>query len=252
MKTGCYVVLSGLSAILIVGTMPPQFNQPWNDQSRAILIDPYEGNRIDWSLLGEDPRVVAIIHRATSGLKKDAKYSSRRTVAKANGYMWGSYHLGLPGDPIKQADFYLHTVEPSEGEVIALDIESLDPTRSITLPDAVKFLGRVHERIGRYPLVYANHEVTKAIAYQYADSTLFGATGLWYARFRKTIPDFPNGTWSTYTIWQFSSELNCRADAAALCLYRVPGTDFDMDVDVFNGSIDELRARWPNVMNAAR
>ena len=72
-------------------------------------------------------------------------------------------------------------------------------------------------------------------------------THLWYARFKATVTDFPKGIWDTYTLWQFSSEINCRADNRAVCLYTVPGTPYDMDVDVFNGTIDELRRNWPFV-----
>jgi hypothetical protein len=39
--------------------------------------------------------------------------------------------------------------------------------------------------------------------------------------------------------------MNCTAADRGACLYTVPGTEFDMDVDVFNGTIDELRKGWP-------
>jgi len=29
------------------------------------------------------------------------------------------------------------------------------------------------------------------------------------------------------------------------CLYTVPGTEYDMDVDVYDGTIEELRKKWP-------
>jgi lysozyme len=245
MKTLSPLIFILLLAELTASTS--QFNQPWNDTSNALLIDPYENNKIDWALLAKDPRVVAIIHRATTGLRQDSEYRSRKAIAKTRGYLWGSYHIGEPGDPIKQADVYLATIGACGGDVIALDIESLDPTRSITIADAIRFVERIHERTGRYPLIYANDDVTKALTKQYAGSTSLVGTGLWYARFRNNIPNFPTGVWSTYTFWQFSSEINCKRDAAESCLYRVSGTDTDMDVDVFYGSAHDLRAMWPNV-----
>jgi len=72
---------------------------------------------------------------------------------------------------------------------------------------------------------------------------LFARTHLWYARFKKSVTDFPAGTWKTYTLWQFSSEMNCLPADRTQCLYTVPGTEYDMDVDVFNGTIEELRLR---------
>jgi len=224
-----------------------EFNEPWKNVSRAIVIDPYEGNRIDWRSLSGDPRVIGIIHRASVGLRRDSQYMTRKTEAQSRGYKWGSYHLGLPGDPVAQADFYLDTVESSEDEVTALDIESLDLRRSMSLANSIKFLEHVRERTGRYPLLYANHEVTKEISQQYPGQSVFAFTGLWYARFKDTISDFPRRTWRTYTLWQFSSELNCHTDTDRNCPYRVPGTDSDMDVNVYNGSVDELRAQWPSI-----
>jgi hypothetical protein len=50
-------------------------------------------------------------------------------------------------------------------------------------------------------------------------------------------------TWATYTLWQFSSEIDCSAQGT--CLYNVPGTRFDMDVNVFFGTPEGLKAQWP-------
>ena len=62
---------------------------------------------IDWDKLATEKRVVAIIHRATIGDRVDKKYAERKIEAKKRGYKWGAYHFGKPGDPIKQADFFL-------------------------------------------------------------------------------------------------------------------------------------------------
>jgi len=62
-------------------------------------------------------------------------------------------------------------------------------------------------------------------------------TLLWYARFKSTIKDFPHGLWLTYTFWQFSSEI--------LAQKAVPRTKPDMNINVYNGSVADLRAKWP-------
>ncbi len=223
----------------------PEFNQPWNNPNIALAIDPFEGNAIDWDQLATDKRVVAIIHRATIGDRVDRKYAERKIEAKKRGYKWGAYHYGKPGDPIKQADFFLATVKPDEDDLIALDLESTDATKHMSFEEARIFINRIKEKTGRYPVVYANNLVTKAIAEQFGDYGLFANTHLWYARFKKTVTDFPAGTWKTYTLWQFSSEMNCSPADRAACLYTVPGTEYDMDVDVYNGTIEELRKKWP-------
>lgn len=68
---------------------------------------------------------------------------------------------------------------------------------------------------------------------------------MWYARFKPTVTDFPKGTWDSYTLWQFSSEINCKPGHRDSCLYTVPGTETDMDMNVFYGTVDELRKEWP-------
>ncbi len=223
----------------------PEFKEPWKNPNVAIAIDPFEGNDIDWEKLATDKRVVAIIHRATIGDRADRKYGERRDEAKKRGYKWGAYHFGKPGDPIKQADFFLDTVKPTADDLIALDLESTDGSKHMSFDDARVFIKRVKEKTGRYPLIYANNEVTKAIAEQFAADEIFSQTRLWYARFRRAVTDFPKGVWKTYVLWQFSSEQNCSPANRSACLYTVPGTEYDMDVDVFNGTIDELRSKWP-------
>jgi lysozyme len=223
----------------------PSFTEPWKNPNIALAIDPYERNDIDWDALATDKRVVAIIHRGTSGDRADRKYAERKIEAKKRGYKWGAYHLGKPGDPIKQADFFLDTVKPDKDDLLALDLESVDATKHMSFEDARRFIRRIKEKTGRYPVVYANNEVTKAISEQYADDDVFARTHLWYARFKRSVNDFPAGTWKTYTVWQFSSEQNCSPANRASCLYTVPGTEYDMDVDVYNGTIEELRSRWP-------
>jgi lysozyme len=223
----------------------PEFSEPWKNPKIALAIDPYERNEIDWGLLATDTRVVAIIHRATIGDRKDRKYAERRDEAKKRGYKWGAYHFGKPGDPIKQADFFLATVKPTADDLIALDLESDDATKHMSFDDARIFIKRINEKTGRYPLIYANNEVTKAISEQYGADDVFAKTHLWYARFKRSVTDFPQRTWRTYTLWQFSSEQNCSPANRSACLYTVAGTEYDMDVDVYYGTIEELRSKWP-------
>ena len=236
------MISHGSSAVL---GQSVEFSEPWKNPTIALAIDPYEGNEIDWDQLAMDTRVVAIIHRATIGNRADRKYAERRDEARKRGYKWGAYHLGKPGDPIKQADFFLETVKPTDDDLIALDVEGGDATRDMSFGEARVFIKRIKEKTGRYPLLYANNVVTKAISDHYGADDVFSKTRLWYARFKKSVDDFPASTWKTYTVWQFSSELNCTATNRDVCLYTVPGTAYDMDVDVYNGTIEELRSKWP-------
>ena len=245
MKRKLPIVVSLFLFAVTILAQSPEFSEPWKNPKVALAIDPFEGNDINWDKLATDTRVVAVIHRATIGDRVDRKYAERKIEAKKRGYKWGAYHFARPGDPIKQADFFLATVKPDKDDLIALDLESEDTTKHMSFDDARIFINRIKEKTGRYPLVYANNEVTKAITNKYGADDIFAKTDLWYARFKRNVTDFPQGTWRTYTLWQFSSEQNCSSGNRPPCLYTVPGTEYDMDVDVYNGTIEELRSRWP-------
>src|SRR5258708_28377841 len=151
----------------------PEFSEPWKNPKVAIAIDPFEKNEIDWDLLATDPRVVAIIHRATIGDRADLKYAERRDEAKKRGYKGGAYHLGKPGDPVRQADFFLETVKPGKDDLLALDLESPDATKHMSFDEARVFINRIKEKTGRYLFVYANNLVTKAISEQSGADKVF-------------------------------------------------------------------------------
>lgn len=237
------------SLLLLLKTVsfaqPSEFNQAWLDTTKAIIIDPYYGNTIEWDKLIIDKRVVGIIHKASQGLVADTSYVDRKIKAKQYGLLWGSYHLGVPGDPIKQADFYLSLTNNDPDELLAIDIESTDSTKFITLKNAEIFIKRIKEKTGRYPLVYCNNQVLKEINKNYSSESIFAKCGLWYARFRMDIPEFEKNIWETYSLWQFSSEINCSKKGQ--CLYNIPGTDNYMDVNVYNGTKIELGEKWPTI-----
>jgi lysozyme len=223
--------------------MASEFDSPWHSPESPFIIDAYHANSIDWDLLATEPRVVAIIHKATIGSNKiDPGYHSRKREAQKRGYLWGSYHLGVAGNPEKQADHYINTVKPAANELIALDLESLDSRKFMNANEAIRFINRVKQRLGRYPVVYANHRCARIISQKFRD-TVFAHTPLWYANFTNRVDDFPTGVWSSYTLWQFSSEI--------LTQKAIPGTKPDMDINVFNGFEKDLRAQWPLVRSAA-
>lgn len=217
------------------------FNQPWLNNNSLIIIDAYAGNDINWDSLKQDKRVVAVIHKATEGNSIDSKFKERKIKATENGYLFGAYHLGRSGDASAQADFFLHSIGNYNNTLLALDLEAIGD-KYMTLENAEIFIKRIFEKTGRYPFVYCNKDVLNQINEKYDQNSLFSKCKLWYARFRKDIPSFDQKIWPSYTLWQFSSEINCSKTGE--CLYNVPGTRYDMDVNVFYGNLDSLKAVW--------
>ena len=50
------------------------------------------------------------------------------------------------------------------------------------------------------------------------------------------------GNWKSYTLWQFSSLLNCDDKS---CPLRIKGADSRIDVNVVNMPVDQLKKEWP-------
>src|ERR1044071_6126145 len=145
-KLALAILFSVSLSLPTVFAQSPEFNEPWKNPNVALAIDPFEGNDIDWDQLATDKRVVAIIHRATIGDRVDKKYAERKIEAKRRGYRWGAYHYGKPGDPIKQADFFLDTVKPDPDDLLALDLESSDLDKHMSFEEARIFINRIKEK----------------------------------------------------------------------------------------------------------
>lgn len=216
------------------------YDRPWALPNPIIVIDPYEGNSVDWDRVATDRNVKAVIHRAFYGLRQDRQFVSRVAAARAKGLLVGAYLLGRPGDPIAQADALIALANRTGVTFLALDIENLDPALSMTLPNAIRFIERVKEKTGRYPAFYTNWSTYNHISTTYAADSAFSKTPLWVARFRNQLGTQNRTVWRDYSFWQFSSEINC--SPGRTCAYRVPGTATDMDVNIFNGTEAQLRA----------
>jgi hypothetical protein len=258
----CLVFIASLTTAIA-----SDFNYAWRDKQKAIVIDAYEKNPIDWQKMVTDKRIRAFIGKSSDGLQspwscsgnatqqkickksfqnyfmKQQLYHTRKTLAKALGLKWGAYHLGRPGNPIAQANHFLQFAKPEKDELIALDIEHDDPKKWISFKDAEIFARQIYKRIGRYPVLYTNHNTAQRIAARRDEFPLLSRLQLWYARFKGDIRGaFPMGNWDTYTLWQFSAHPNCNKRR---CLYRVPGTEPNIDVNISTLTIEEFDKAWP-------
>lgn len=257
-----------ISAILlIVGFISQvhasELNKPWRDKSKALVLDAYEFNPLDWQEIVKDKRIAGFIGKASDGLspkycppsrknicsEKWRKYSvtkelyhTRRQLAKALGLKWGAYHLARADNPIKQAVHFLQFAEPEPDEVIVLDIEGIVPGKFMSLEDAETFAKYINKRLGRYPLLYTNHATASHIAYHAKKYPLLSRLKLWYARYIDDVSGvFPMGNWQKPDIWQFAFAGNCKKK----CPYRVKGTPRDIDVNATTMTVAELRKAWP-------
>ncbi|ESZ51481.1 glycoside hydrolase family 25 [Mesorhizobium sp. L2C054A000] len=260
------MALAAMMALTSAATAS-DFSEPWRDGDRALVVDAYEYNSIEWAQLATDKRIVGFINKASDGLpppyfcygdeiavklcktlwKRFAVtrelFQTRKVVAKALGLKWGAYHLARPGNPLEQANSFIDFAEPAADDLLALDLEGNDPSQWMSLEDAEEFVRQVHRRLGRFPILYTNGKTAQYIAdnrYQYR---LLSRLPLWYARYKPDIDvHFPMGNWQGYALWQFSAQANC---GRLRCPYRVAGTPNDIDVNVAPMDAAALRQQWP-------
>ncbi|MGB8819075.1 MAG: glycoside hydrolase family 25 protein [Rhizobiaceae bacterium] len=245
-----------------------EFHKPWASDSRALVLDAYEFNEIDLTKISANKLVAGFINKGSDGMppeygcrsggqperelcKKEWRlyavskelFHTRRALAKALGLKWGAYHLGRQGNPIDQANHFIDFAEPEPDDLIAIDIEDLKSGKYISLEDAEEFARHIYRRLGRYPVLYINDDTAKHLGWQKDKYPLLSRLPLWYARYKPEVSkSFPKGNWDTYAMWQFASHLNCSANA---CPYRIEGAGSDIDINVANMSVKELKKAWP-------
>ncbi|MEM8539656.1 MAG: GH25 family lysozyme [Pseudomonadota bacterium] len=244
-----------------------EFNEPWKSSERALIIDGYEYNEFDLAKIGSDKRIAAFIHKGSDGLPAKYRctgdaaevtlcktkwrryavgkelYQTRRAFAKSMGLKWGAYHLARPGNPVEQAEHFIEYTNPTDDEAIVLDIEDIDAEKWMSLADAEIFARHIRMRLGRWPMLYTNGNTAKFIAKNRMQYQILSRLPLWYARYKPDINNyFPKGNWDSYDIWQFQSQINCNKRR---CPYRVKGANVDIDVNVVDMTVEELRAIWP-------
>jgi lysozyme len=241
LRRGCFAYLAAMMLPCGPTFAQSAYDRPWQLPDVPIVMDPYGGNSIDWRKAATDPRVKAVIHKASQGLSEDPQFvAARAGEAKARGFLWGAYHLGKPGDPIKQATFFLRLATKTGATFLAIDIEDDNPAKFMSITDAAKFIGYVHTQTGKYPAIYVNWSLYNKISHSYGKESIFAKAPLWVARFRSKLGTQNTNIWTDYTLWQFSSEINCSKNAN--CFYHIPGTLPDMDVNVFHGTAEQLKA----------
>jgi lysozyme len=214
-----------------------------------VVIDLYHGDTIDPNSGFHDivsDGIVAIIHKATQGSGSvDTEYFGRRSRARSVGLLWGSYHFGVGGDPVGQADHYLHIVGPQKGELICLDFEASSHGQ-MQLSEAEAFVNRVHQTTGQFPVLYSGQSfLLDALGNKKPGDTVLSKCPLWIARYSSQQPQIPPA-FGKFTLWQYTG------DDEGPDPHHVKGILNPVDREQFNGTLADLKTFWasftfPNV-----
>jgi lysozyme len=202
----------------------------------VIDLSHHNGPNIDFAAVAQSG-IAAIIHKATQGTGfVDPNYAGNRRKALAAGLRFGSYHFGTGEDGGLQASFYLQTVGPQVGELLTLDFEGNNAGPSMTLEEARAFVTVIHDRIGKWPVLYTGHFL-KDLLRGRPDAILSNCP-LWIAQYGPKAV-LPVG-FKSWKLWQWT-------DGSAGINPLPVASVGHCDRDRYSGSADELPLFWNSV-----
>lgn len=198
--------------------------------AQGIDVSHWQGD-IKWQQVKADGRVFAFI-KASQGTKRvDPKFATNAKAAKAAGVLIGAYHFvdATTMEAARAEARHFHATMQTAGVEFDLppvmDYEN-NPgniSKSAINDVAEAFLQEIERLTGRQPLIYTGN----SFAHNFGKE--LSKYPIWIARYNTKPPtDVP--AWSKWDIWQYS-------DAG-----KVPGIAGNVDLNEFNGTLDELRA----------
>lgn len=199
---------------------------PSNYHVHGIDISHHQGT-IDWKLLSQTKHtqfpVRFVFMKATEGGDfSDSHFVANFDSAKANGFIRGAYHFYNPKtDAVRQADFFIQSVKLQPGDLPpVLDIEKKAKDMDQLRDDLKLWLKKVETHYGVKPIIYASYKFKT----NYLNDSLFNSYPYWIAHYYVDSVKY-KGDWQ---FWQHH-------DAGT-----IPGIDKRVDLNVFNGSIQQL------------
>lgn len=194
---------------------------------QGIDVSHYQGT-IDWAAEKARGREFGIAS-VGDGTYQDPTFAANWNEMKAAGVIRGAYQFFEPaGDPVQQADILIGKVGVlGDGDLPAtLDVETAGGQSGATIAAHIRtWSDRVEQATGRKPMIYTGPYFWEASV----GSSAFAENPLWIAHYGVSCPKLPT-PWTGFKFWQYGDS---------------GGT---LDVDVFNGTLAELRAfaRPPN------
>lgn len=184
---------------------------------------------VDWDAVAADGIKFAIA-RASYGASKDTYFDQNWAGMKSAGLVRGGYQYWLPGqDPIAQAQAMLDIMGPLEAGDLppVVDVEQTDGLGAAEIASRLtQWVQHVEAAIGRKPIIYSG----KYFWQDNVKSDAFVDYPLWIPNYSLECPDLPNGYWSDWQFFQYTSTGN------------VNGVAGNVDRNQWNGTLADLFA----------
>ncbi|MDE5709991.1 MAG: glycoside hydrolase family 25 protein [Bacteroides sp.] len=202
---------------------------PCSYEVHGIDISHYQG-KIDWETLSrnrhtEFPLCFIFLKATEGGDHGDDTFAQNFGEARKYGFIRGAYHYFIPKtDADKQADFFIRTVQLEKGDLPpVLDVETIGKKQSPQeLKTAVKtWLDKVESHYGVKPILYTSYKFKE----RYLNDSVFNTYPYWIAHYYVDSVRY-EGQWN---FWQHTD------------VGIVPGVEKEVDLNVFNGVLEELQ-----------
>lgn len=198
---------------------------------RGVDVSVYQGE-IDWARLMDQSLDFAFIKASEGTIYVDEAYiSNRQGVEKLkNEYAFGFYHFfSFQSSGYDQADNFINTVGTLDGYLPpVVDIELYGklrfdkPDKDTVITNLSMLLEKLEMHYGVKPIIY-----TTSLTYKTYIENNFNDYPLWI---RNVFSEPKNNIW---TFWQFTDKGK---------LFGYNGEEKFIDLNIFNGSIDELNS----------
>lgn len=199
----------------------------------------YWESGIDWAKVRASGIRFAFLKATEGEAYTDPTFPENWAGAKAVGILRGAYCFFHPNmDAVKQADLFIKTVQArnDNGELPpVLDLEAHDQQSNAIIISKVKtWLDRVEQALGKKAIIYSGYYFLKDHFSEAGGGPPSWAKDypLWIAQYPNSYtpgmqPTLPKG-WFNWTFWQYTET------------GQVNGINANVDLDVFNGSLEDL------------
>ena len=192
----------------------------------GIDVSHHQGE-INWKRLKsgtpDEPPISFAYIKATEGSSHcDKHFAKNWNAAKSNGFVRGAYHyFGTKSSGESQAAMFISKVKLEKGDLPPMvDVEDEPQDLALYREELKKFLSIVGEHYKVKPIIYTY----KKFHTRHIDNIHFADYPLWIARYNVNDP----GIESKWILWQCSEK------------GKLPGIREKVDINVLNGSMEEL------------
>ena len=200
---------------------------PYGFEVHGFDVSHHQG-QIDWSELQKTqtapfPVRFVFMKASEGGDFSDTAFIHNFDEARKHGFIRGAYHFYNPKtDASRQADFFIRSVKLESGDLPpVLDIEVRGEDEKKLRRDLKVWLDKIEDYYRVKPILYTSYKFKT----RYSNDSVFNSYPYWIAHYYADSVEY-KGQWR---FWQHTD------------VGRLPGIREDVDLNVFNGTLDELK-----------